>query len=161
MVCDPGSHAFCIRRTNAKSRVIDTTMLYNIYEYLWDIYIYIYIYIYMSHVCFGIYVSFYNWESDVCHRVLKARIQFKEKCKIYGNGPVYIYTKKILKIILRLVAMKSMTITMLVTIILVIVELWMVRQIKGWITRVIGMTMIATVEKKWKQEKQIVQSHFS
>ena len=57
-------------------------------------------------------------------------------------------TKKFLKIILRFVKMKTMKITMLKTIIIVIVivGLWMVRQIIGWITQVIGITMITAVE---------------
>ena len=46
-----------------------------------------------------------------------------------------------------------MTITMLTTI--VIIGLWMVRQIIGWITLVIGITMIAAVEIKLKTEKEI------
>ena len=41
-----------------------------------------------------------------------------------------------------------MTITMLTTIkiVIVIVGLWMVRQIIGWITLVVGITMIAAVD---------------
>ena len=47
-----------------------------------------------------------------------------------------------------LVTMKTMTIIMLTTIEIAIVGLWMVRQIKGWITLVIGITMIAALKIK-------------
>ena len=51
--------------------------------------------------------------------------------------------------------MKTMTIITLRTIIIVIGWLWIVRQIIGWRTRVIGITMIADVEiKKTKNRKR-------